>query len=292
MPVCEWVVDVLRAGYGLDGDEDTWLASVATALWDGLGVSHGALSCFFHACARGIHPFGIVMNGSSPEHLNAFLHACAHTANPLGHHEGPTEDGTMRLPSHGPILLANKTWGLFAADSPSTGCAFLFFDMSLPSHILDRWDSVATHVGNGLRFRRQHPELFAAPGRDLAWQQLAIQLDRTPGMTQSADPACSLWKGLMTGQWFLLLHRAHQGRRYVVARRADPGLAALLALTPREAQAISLAVDIHYPDHQSIAHAMGSTESTVATHLAHAMKKLGVHSRAELLAIKRNLPDK
>ena len=300
MPSGAWVMGVVRACHQLDGDEQQWLASVTTRLGRGVGARRGVLSCFFRADSNRIHPHGFVMQGSSPVHKDAFLQNCLHRSVLLGRNQKPRASQDTGLPSHGTLsfaacgVLANS-WGLFATDSPSSGCAFVFLDTPMPPRMVQRWDSIAPHVVHGLGLRRPHSVLYPIPANDLiwprdasappAWQQLAIQANRQFG----GPPTTDIWQGLLKGQWFLLHHFAYQGRRYVVTRRADPSSAALFALTRREARVISLAMDSRYPDYQRIAHAMQSTEATVTTHLARAMKKLGVHSRAELLAIMRML---
>ena len=121
------------------------------------------------------------------------------------------------------------------------------------------------------------------------WKQRVIQTDQELGTAPPAILARDVMHGMLSGRLLLLSHFAHQRRRYIVACQPRSNSVGLVALTPREAQAVSLAMDACYPDQASIACAMSSTKSTIATHLARAMRKLGVHSRAELIAVLRAL---
>ena len=298
MSVQAWVAEVVRDCYRLDGDERQWLGTVTTSLRRGLRAKRGALACFFQAGPQEtVHPWGFVMQDSSLDQLDAFLQICAHNADPLGRRSQQNGEAQDRLAAQGVISFAAqgslaRSWGLYVTDSPSTGCVFLFLDTEMPLRVQQRWDRIAPHVAKGLRLRRQRSDWFEMHRRGVvAWpalRQLAIQANHALGNPPTND----LWQGFMRGQWLLLHHFAHQGRRYIVARRTDPSAASLLALTRRETQVVALALDTRYPDHQSMALAIGSTESTISTHLARAMKKLGVHSRAELLAVLQVLSSK
>ena len=87
------------------------------------------------------------------------------------------------------------------------------------------------------------------------------------------------------GCWLLVSHFYHQGRLYLLTRRVEPEAAWALRLTPSELRAVYFALNTKYPDQSSLAAAMDINESTLATHLSRAMKKLGVRLRSELLAV-------
>jgi DNA-binding NarL/FixJ family response regulator len=97
-----------------------------------------------------------------------------------------------------------------------------------------------------------------------------------------SDPgeAIRLWQWLAAGRRSLVDSFDSDGRRYLVAHRNDPDLAAPNALTLSERQIAGYAAMGHA--NKLIAYELGLSESTVATHLGSAVIKLGVRSRADL----------
>lgn len=117
------------------------------------------------------------------------------------------------------------------------------------------------------------------------WDELAIAADAHFGRPSDRAPIEQLWRQVFKGEWSRFAHFASAGRRYLVFRRMSPELGGPLSLTSRERRIVELATRVEYPDLRGIAREMGCKESTAATHLARAMKKLGVRSRAELIAL-------
>jgi DNA-binding CsgD family transcriptional regulator len=72
------------------------------------------------------------------------------------------------------------------------------------------------------------------------------------------------------------------GKEYVVVRRDDLSSRRPSALSRRESEALALAVLGH--SNKVIAYEMGASASTVGVLLHRAGRKLGSHTRAELLA--------
>src|SRR5262249_19060843 len=83
-------------------------------------------------------------------------------------------------------------------------------------------------------------------------------------------------------RWTLVDEFDCLGRRYVLARRNDPRVAAPTALTPREQQAVGWARLGH--SNKLIAYEMGISASTVRVLLHRAAARLGVRTREELIA--------
>jgi DNA-binding CsgD family transcriptional regulator len=85
----------------------------------------------------------------------------------------------------------------------------------------------------------------------------------------------------------LLEHFERDGRRYLIARRNDPGVNDPRALSLRERQVAWYTSLGH--SNKIIGYELGLALSSVATHLKHAASKLGVGSRSELIALVRGL---
>lgn len=200
--------------------------------------------------------------------------------------------------------------GINAMDPTLRGC---MLSVSLPearrtsSSFKARWQRIAAHVAAGHRLRRQleaaaqtvlagaeavldpdgkvqHADGDAKDaGAREALRGAAVAIDRLrtrAARTGDADGAIQGWKGLVSGRWSLVDHFERDGRRFFVARRNDPRIEPG-ALTLRELQVAGFAALGH--SNKLIGYEMGLSESTVATHLMRAAKKLGVRSRAGLI---------
>jgi DNA-binding NarL/FixJ family response regulator len=97
-----------------------------------------------------------------------------------------------------------------------------------------------------------------------------------------------MWRALVDGRWSLVDGFDSDGKRFVVARRNEPCAVALHTLTSRETHVASLAARGH--SNKLIAYELGLSEATIATHVARAKSKLGVHSRVQLASVVSLLP--
>lgn len=104
-------------------------------------------------------------------------------------------------------------------------------------------------------------------------------------VAEEAGPndASALWTALVEGRWSLYDRFHAEGRRCLVARRNAPHHQASRALTAAERQVVGCVA--HGCANKLVADAMGLSGSTVATHLTTAMRKLGVSTRTELVAL-------
>ena len=168
-----------------------------------------------------------------------------------------------------------------------------------------RWSRIAAHVAAGFRLRRalgedaattegaeailhpdgrcEHAEGVARDRRAReALREAAKRVDAARGRMRRDDPdlAIEVWRGLVRGRWSLVDHFESDGRRYILARpnpAAAPDPRALSRQERRIASYVSLGMS-----NKEIAYSMGLTESTVASHVASAARKLGVQSRVRL----------
>lgn len=175
-----------------------------------------------------------------------------------------------------------------------------------PPHLVKQLERVSAHLVSGFRLRRALGERPAIPedaeavldpaGRVLHAAGEAGDRDAREGLVDAvrrwerargrlrlADPeeALSLWKGLVDGTWSLLDHADSDGRRFVLARRNEPGVRDPKALGPRERAVLAFAAMGH--QNKYIAYLLGLAPSTVATHLRSACRRLGLGSRREII---------
>jgi len=104
---------------------------------------------------------------------------------------------------------------------------------------------------------------------------------------QDAGLAVTAWQGLVDGTWSFLDHFESDGRRYWIVHRNDPAVAEARALTAREREVLTLlGRGMSNPE---IARTLGLRASTVGTHAANLLAKLGIRSRIDLIQLVAHL---
>jgi DNA-binding CsgD family transcriptional regulator len=199
--------------------------------------------------------------------------------------------------------------GVTGADPTLRGCVLaapMAKAGSAPARLVARWSRLGGHLAAGLRLRRAlgpQPELSLppeaivdrrgrianaideakAPSALESLREAAIAVARAQEQLRGTDSegAVASWQVLFSGRWSLVDHFDRDGKRYFVARRNDPEVAAPAALTLRERQVVGFAA-LGHPN-KVIAYELGLSVSTVASHLASASRKLGVSSRQALI---------
>jgi DNA-binding CsgD family transcriptional regulator len=113
------------------------------------------------------------------------------------------------------------------------------------------------------------------------------RVERARGSLRRAAPeeAADLWTGLVDGRWTLVDRCEADGKRIVLARRNEPRVEDPRSLTDRERCVLAHAALGHSSKY--VAYLLGLAPTTVATHLGAARRKLGLHTRRELLAFGR-----
>ena len=117
---------------------------------------------------------------------------------------------------------------------------------------------------------------------NLAVLRDAVERQETARGRLRTDPdrALEIWMGLVAGRWSLVDRYEKGGRRYLVARRNESDVSEPAALTSRE-RAVARLAAIGLSN-KWIAYELGLSASTVATHLAFALRKLKLKTRTEL----------
>lgn len=166
------------------------------------------------------------------------------------------------------------------------------------------WSRIAVHLAAAFRLRRREVVTEAAiltPRGKLehaegdakqataatALRAAVVSMDRARGALRREDPreALEIWKGLVRARWTLLDRFDRDGKRYVVAVENRSDLVGPDALAPRELQVVALVATGSTP--KLIAYDLGISDSTVRVLISRAMAKLGVSTRADLVAVYR-----
>ena len=218
---------------------------------------------------------------------------------------------------------AKDALGLSAVDPDGQG-ALIISPLSerttLTGHVRHRWQMVGAHLTTGFRLRRAlekanenpTPE-FDLPHRaealldptsfqvkeavgvaqeseaTAALHDAAVLIDRARGRMRKTDPdeALKIWRGLVEGRWSMVDWFDCDSRRFVLAVRNPPGINDPHGLTKREGQVASYAA--LGESGKLIGYRLGLSPSRVSALLRDAMRKLRVHTQAELVQKMRGL---
>jgi DNA-binding CsgD family transcriptional regulator len=223
----------------------------------------------------------------------------------------PMPDGVRELAAECRFVDAAV---LLVADP--TGFGFLFGasfrdDWAPTRRERGRWSKIAAHLAAGYRLQRrlsspsppdlaideaildpngtvQHAEGAARDPHTRSWlRETARRIDKARTSLRRDDPdaALAFWQGLVSGRWSLVDRFDSDGRRYLIARKNDPEVAAAMTLTSRETQVVKYAA-LGHPN-KLVAYELGLSESSVSECMKRARAKLGVGSRAELVQLLR-----
>jgi DNA-binding CsgD family transcriptional regulator len=177
----------------------------------------------------------------------------------------------------------------------------------------EHWQMLAAHFGAGHRLRRALREVGPEPATDLphgaeavidpssfrvtdaqgqatsrdaldALREAALQVDRARGRMRERDPerALELWKALVRGRWSTVDWFDSDGRRYVLGLPNAPDVSDPRGLTEREMQVVALVLSGQ--TNKLIAYNLGLSKGRISGLLRSAMRKLGAHTRAQLVA--------
>ena len=159
-----------------------------------------------------------------------------------------------------------------------------------------RWSAVAAHIGAADTLRRRLAASWVGqapvdldprsgtppPGPGEGLREALRGLDAQGG---DDDPQVlvTLWQGIAEGRWSIVDHFEAGDRRYLAAYRHPALIADPRALSEREHD-VAVFVGAGANNRQ-VAADLGMSPSTVATHLAAALSKLGLAKRLDLVAL-------
>jgi DNA-binding CsgD family transcriptional regulator len=318
------LLSVVSAAYDVEPSTEAWLQGLCTAaqpvLDDGFGlmgatfkIDNDALSLTSPLVPVGRVPINVAeiltqtVLAAPPAHVRATWGSpfALDTATSAYHRTYPAQrygDFAEAAPTRQLGILD----GIMAKamDLNGVGCVFmsgLRAERSVSRVQSSRWARVMAHVLAGLRLRSalEAPEAVVDPsGRVVhaegeaqtrssreALREAAIRIDRAKHTRALENPheALEQWRALVAGRWSLVDSFERDGRRYLMARRNDPRLEFPRALSQRHRQIVAYAASGH--SNKYIAYALGLAPSTVATHLAAAMLRLGARNRSDLVRL-------
>ena len=317
----DWV-GLIEVGYGLEGDDDTWMnrvlehaASLANrGFWPTVGT--------YHYTPRNLHLERTATLG--PARAREILAASMGVRTPTVSHffrGGPAVTSLSEaLYAREPDLAAvvqQITSGVvhdklavkgFTGQGRAIILCWLFSERVAPTpQERHRWQCVASHLGAGLRLREfaqaldlESPPVEAIldgagklhearagaqrPAARSALRAAVCRLDQLRTREGRSDPdrALAAWEGLVQGRWSLVDHFDSDGRRFVLALKNDPNYPDPRGLTQRERQVAEFLGQGH--SSKEISYMLGISRSAVSNCTGRAAHKLGLASLAELAA--------
>lgn len=218
---------------------------------------------------------------------------------------------------------AKDALGLSAVDPDGQG-ALIISPLSeltkLSGHVRHRWQMVGAHLTTGFRLRRALKKANESPIPEVelphraealldptsfevkeavgvaqeseatgALRDAAVLVDRARGRMRKTDPdqALKIWKSLVEGRWSMVDWFDSDSRRFVLAIRNPPGISDPHGLTTREGQVATYAA--LGESGKLIGYRLGLSPSRVSALLRDVMRKLRVHTQAELVEKMRGL---
>lgn len=170
-----------------------------------------------------------------------------------------------------------------------------------------RWPQIAAHIGAAIRLRSMAAELSLdsskveavlessgavydarGPAKETDARETLreivrrIERSRTAAGRENVDEALGNWEGLVSGRWSMVDRFDSDRRRFIIAVKNDPAHPDLRGLTPRERQ-VAEYVGLGCAS-KEIAYTLGLSETAITNCTARAQAKLGLGSRAELVA--------
>jgi DNA-binding CsgD family transcriptional regulator len=167
------------------------------------------------------------------------------------------------------------------------------------------WHRVASHISTALRLRARCASPAPSPAAILsttgrvehaegeatvksarvALRDAVVAMERARGPKRVRDPETAVcdWRAMVDARWSLLDRFESGGRRYIVAMQNEPFADGPELLAPREKQVLAAAATGR--SNKVIAYELGLGDSTIRVLLGRVMRKLGVHSRREAIAV-------
>jgi DNA-binding NarL/FixJ family response regulator len=320
-----FAIDVVEAGYRLDGTEEDWfdrvLERLAPELSRGLGTIGLTYSfegerlvlghLFGRACPAELLGFARMIYENVPPDASRAIQSSAgelRAFSEFARRFSPEEQEGLRVALRQVGLSdslvvgypdGNGGWIAFAALSEGPTRTF--------SGQRAIWRRVCAHLATAWRLRQRVGsakdlvEAIMSPrGRVLSASgvaksqasrerltEAADALGKARGALRARDPlaAMDLWKGLVSGRWSLVERVDSDGTTTLLAHENEPQTPDPRGLSPRERAIVELALTGASNKH--IAYSLGLGPGTVAKHLQQATAKLGVESRVALMRLAR-----
>ena len=317
------VVRIIEAAYDLNAaDEQAWLTRVAEEVRSVLGFDEGVVAYTYSMDATGwITPGALAVPGTSMDLAQSILNPGdmgeAVTAAVIRVHlqSGPSLATDVVRPitavatEYRRRVLGERGYEdaltINATDPTRRGAMFvvpLKRTKRLVPNLTSRYSRLGAHIAAGLRLRRALSSLVdeaiiergkvahatgqaSRPSAQSALRDAVVAAERARGTLRKRDPerALATWRGLVAGRWSVVDRFESNGRQYWVAHPNAPDAPDPRSLTARERQVAGFVA--LGQSNKLIAYELGISTSTVGVLVARAAKKLGVRSRAGLVAM-------
>jgi DNA-binding CsgD family transcriptional regulator len=315
------ILDIIDAAYRMDGSDDDWLAGIARACRVALDRGFGVCAFQFRhvmgepplisrRSALGISAelaqgYAQILRARERDWARPFAEGpCLTCSQMLGQRDEFDQHPLMQRYLH-TFGVRDSLW-ITALEPSGSGCGLHAGRdrVHWPSRAFRaRWARIAAHLAAGARLRQRQsagdpPAVEAVlsadgdllhaegPARDsvaVARLRHAVRtLESARNPLVHGDASVPLRPCLVAGRWSLLEQFESDGRRYILARENAPRSPGPSSFTPRERQVVGYAALGH--DNKVIAYDLGIAHSTVKVLMARAAQKLGVGTRAEVIA--------
>jgi DNA-binding NarL/FixJ family response regulator len=258
---------VVECGYAIHATEPEWLTVVCAAMHQAFGIGSACLGYVYETTGDRVSVLSV-----APE--SAPL-VDALTGNPALHRSEPST-----------ILWGSRPdWVLVCAGGTDGKGAMLGFGVDasfrgLLAHTREALSGVAAHLAAGYRLRS------AVGGESCSGEGALVDaVRRLVHANHPRDPRRSAaeWRALLSGRWSVLDRADRDGKRVILARRNLVAGRDILAIREVERRVLALAA-LGYSN-KSIAFELALAPSTITAHLKRGLGRLGLASRAELVAL-------
>lgn len=302
------LIDLAEAAYDLDARDADWLPRVVSSGFLLLDHGLGVVGAIYRRPVDGGGPRlqQLHLAAGSAKCAIRLAQLAARIAQPgtvpyacMTLSEATSESDELAAANEAQLAdCANDAFGLWAMDSDGCGVfiiAPLFERATLTARSRHRWEMVGAHVSTGFRLRRAlknvngDVESKTERGTEAceaiqALRRAAVLADCAHGPAHKADSdaAVQLSKNLVDGHCSMLDWFDLDTRRFFVATCKRAGVKDPHGLTGRERDVTALAV--LGASGKRIGYHLGLSTSRVSELLRNAMRKLRVHTQAELVA--------
>lgn len=267
---------VVEHGYAIHVPEPEWLTSVCVAMHQAFGIGRACMGYAYETIGEQVSVLS-----EAPE---SGLLVKAISGNPSLHRSEPSTIVWGKLSAPDWVLVC-------AGGTDGKGAMFGFgVDASfrgLVAHTRDALTGVAAHLAAGYRLRS------AIVGESTSGEGALV--DAVRGLVDANRPrdprrSAAEWRALLSGRWSVLDRADRDGKRVILARRNLVAGRDILAIREVERRVLALAA-LGYSN-KSIAFELALAPSTITAHLKRGLGRLGLASRAELVALEAQRPRK
>lgn len=316
-------IDVVEAGYRLEGTETEWFDRVLERLVPELACGLGTMAITYRFAGERV-VLDRVVGFDCPPEIVAFTRAIYENVPPEAARAMRSGPGNLSTFSEFTQSLPREEREQFQAATAAIGIrdclvvghpdgdgdwiAFAACTAgSLPAFPSQRhmWRKMFAHVATAWRLRRRvgsagavveavmsrsgrvlsaSGEAASRPSRErLAQATKAIRTARGPLRLRDPMAAMDLWKGLVSGRWSLVDRVDTDGKTLLVAHENAPQATDPRGLTARERAIVELVLT--GASNKEIGYTLGLGTGTVASYLREGMAKLGFEKRVDLMRL-------